>query len=276
MTPEVLNWLQSIRLTERVEPVITVYTAMFGGLDVLARPAIQRIPMRFVCFTNEPVLTPGWETVPVGTLPLDPRRSARALKLHPHLLFPDSSISVWLDASIAVVGDIAELLTYVNEALPIALFRHPDRNDIYEEALACARLSKDSSEVMAPQVQRYQAEGLPSGAGLMMTGILVRVHNARKTQDFMDSWWTEIESGSVRDQLSFPYVAWTLGPSYRELPTRYRFPPYLELRRHKRQVVYDRDGGGRVPFQYWPIMSFITRVRRRLQREWSRLLSSRT
>ena len=41
------------------------------------------------------------------------------------------------------------------------------------------------------------------------TGILLRM-NTNRVHYFNDIWWSEIQNGSLRDQLSIPYVVWKL------------------------------------------------------------------
>ena len=43
-----------------------------------------------------------------------------------------------------------------------------------------------------------------------MGGILLRRKNL-KVSLFNNKWWHEINKGSIRDQISFPYVEWKTG-----------------------------------------------------------------
>lgn len=49
--------------------------------------------------------------------------------------------------------------------------------------------------------------GYPKNNGLICDGILVRKNNDI-VNNVMNNWWSEINCGSVRDQLSFNFVSW--------------------------------------------------------------------
>jgi len=58
------------------------------------------------------------------------------------------------------------------------------------------------------QVEGYRLEGYPERNGLAASGLMIRNHNSKKVDEFMNRWWEEIRLKSKRDQLSFNYVLW--------------------------------------------------------------------
>lgn len=241
-----------------------VYTASFGGLDDVRAPAPQPNPMRFVCFVSDDSERPGWETIKVTSLPTDSRRASRAIKVFPHLLFPDHSTSIWVDASARIVGDVSLFPDYVSDESPIAVMPHAERHDVYEEERICQLLAKDDRKLMSGQVSRYRKEGLPKKSGLIQSGLIVRAHNSPACKRFMTAWWTEIEEWSVRDQLSFPYVAWKLGFNLALLPRSFASEPHLYFSEHRKHIVYDARGLAKVPLRYWPLVNLVFRARDKL------------
>lgn len=258
------EWLATIRPAAGIADVPVIYTASFGQVDDVLAPAAQSRPMRFVCFVEHDRSLPGWEAVKVGHLPWDSRRASRVIKLFPHILFPSHSTSVWVDASAHITGDISEIVQYVTADRPIAAMPHGERRDVYSEEKVCRLLAKDDPKLMRKQIERYRAEGLPRDSGLIQGGLLVRAHNSPGCTQFMQAWWNEIVTGSVRDQLSFPYVAWKLNAEVTLLPRRFASGSQVDFRPHSRQIVYDSGGRARVPFRYWPVINLAFRARDRL------------
>jgi hypothetical protein len=85
------------------------------------------------------------------------------------------------------------------------VMKHPFKICAYAEAAACVHLEMDSPYTINKQVKRYRLDGYPENNGLNMGGILLRRKNI-KISRFNNKWWKEITNGSIRDQISFPYV----------------------------------------------------------------------
>jgi hypothetical protein len=68
--------------------------------------------------------------------------------------------------------------------------------------------------------------------GLSETGMLARRHTAA-VRAMNQTWWNEIVSGSVRDQLSFDVAMWRHGLALDRMPGVARKSPYLLYRRHR-------------------------------------------
>ena len=138
----------------------------------------------------------------------DPRRSARMHKC----LTPDFEryeYSLWIDGNTSLKVPVEMLIERHLKDADIAVFKHPLRNCIYDEADACRTLGLDDDEVIMRQMLRYAREGYPTNNGLAATTYVLRRHTA-KIEAFNSLWWAEICKGSRRDQLSFDYAAWKL------------------------------------------------------------------
>lgn len=190
-----------------------VYTALYGGHDVLWEPVGQDVEARWVCFTDDPSLrSHKWEIVLDPARYADARMSAKWHKCLPHLALPDAERSIWIDASMAVdaptfVGDMLAALG----AAPFAAFRHPYRRCIYTEARASSRLPKYDGLPILEQVGHYRAEGHPARWGLWAGGVLVRQHNDERVQSLGAAWLAECDRWTYQDQLSLPFVCRSLG-----------------------------------------------------------------
>lgn len=204
--------------------MLIAYTAIFGDTE----DELQQLPSfdegvechAFLGGVTTPRIDKtGWVLQPPVFFHPDNRRRARMHKVLAHQLFPDASRTLWLDGCLTPRIDPALLAkTYVKRH-DFCTFRHGDRNCIYREAEACIQLEKDFPQVICAQMDRYRAAGFPRNCGLAETTALLRKHNTR-TARFNEHWWSELSQGSVRDQLSFDYVMWSLEMSYNKFPGR--------------------------------------------------------
>lgn len=187
---------------------VLVYTAIFGKRDFVKIPKELGFDWRFVTDDEDFTDVPGAIVTP-PPLAGDPRRSARLLKVLPHLFFPKYHRWIWLDGSASLRADVtAGFLQQVPG--PLATFRHREKDCAYHEAADCIKNDLDYELVIRMQVEGYRKEGFPEHHGLAETQVVVRDNNPR-VREFNRRWWTEVSTKSVRDQISFNYVAWKLG-----------------------------------------------------------------
>jgi hypothetical protein len=217
-----------------------VYTAIFGNKDNV--PIIDIIPndWDFVCFTDNNKLSSNlWKIVYTEGNNVDPTRSARYIKHQPHTLFPNHDISIWIDANIHLLCDINSLLYTIN-MYDFVGFQHPEKVEgIYHEGDRCIKFKKDDPEIIKKQLKKYRDESFPEKCDILATWILVRKHNLKHVIDFDNNWFKEIENGSKRDQLSFPYVAKKLNLKYGKIKcdksfTVWDMPGIFKRNRHKK------------------------------------------
>jgi hypothetical protein len=95
--------------------------------------------------------------------------------------------------------------TYLSGSTSFATYKHPDRSTLQEELDACIRMKKDHPAVMRTQLARYLHKGYPDDGGLLETTVVLR-RNCSTVMSIDADWWIEIANGSLRDQLSLPYV----------------------------------------------------------------------
>ncbi|WP_195904263.1 glycosyltransferase [Microvirga lotononidis] len=187
---------------------IVIYTAIFGEYDNLLLPERVDPSVDYVCFTDRPRNDYGiWQMRAAPYYHPDPTRIARWVKTHPHELFPDHNVAVWLDANIILKGDIHHYVGLVaGRDAHLGLIAHPHRACFYDEAEACKRLNKDSATLIDRQVEHYRKAGLPLQQPLFETGFMVVPLQKRETSDALHLWWQQIERYSRRDQLGLAWV----------------------------------------------------------------------
>jgi len=203
---------------------IVIYTAIFGAYDKLKQPPVQDISCEFICFTDNKRLlkNPGiWRVIYVKSNSMHPRMQAKYFKIMNHMVFPEGNISsqygyvnanfydytIWIDGSISIKSptfarDICSFLTN-----NWAIFKHPDRNCIFDEVNASIPLKKYEGQPLVEQASFYRAEGHPAHYGLWSCGVIVRLgHPSRELIRFCEAWWNENIRWSYQDQISFPYL----------------------------------------------------------------------
>lgn len=190
---------------------VTVYTAVFGNYDTL-RPA--RYPS--LCFTDgQAQAVEGWEyrTIYAGR---DPKWANRYCKImvHRHL---NVEYSIYHDGNIEMIVDPQVAIERWLKDADLAVFAHPRRNCVYDEAEACIREGKAQAGAVHSQMARYRQEGYPEGAGLAACWVLIRRHTPEIGR-LNEAWWAEYTKGAKRDQLSFNHTCWRLGIRYATIP----------------------------------------------------------
>lgn len=189
---------------------IVAFTAIAGNYDTLRIPRMLDPEIDYVCFSDTPRSDLGlFEIRPLPYRHADPVRAARFVKTHPHLLFPDHDIAIWMDATVIIASDMKPLVARLVAANGVAGgIPHPRRHDIYDEAYLCARARKDDLVTIAAQVARYLATGVPNGLAVPDSSFMIWNLRHAAAAPVLDSWWSEIETGSRRDQISISYAFW--------------------------------------------------------------------
>lgn len=190
--------------------MIFFYTALYG--DHIPLLEFDTKGVEFRCYTDRKLESKTWKIIHTDKQrDTDPRMAAKFFKMFPtangHL---PGDISVWIDASIRVT-DVHEMVKVIKAALKghdLALFKHPERTNIYDEATASMAMpNKYAGLPLIEQVETYRRLGLPDDAGLWAGGVIARRHSVDRT-NFENDWWTENVEWSYQDQLSLPYVLW--------------------------------------------------------------------
>lgn len=217
---------------------LAVFTAMFGeGLYLkedrlrggweLKEPTAST-SADFYCYTDRPGITsPVWSVV---TLPdaYDPRRAARWIKIPAHTTLPDYDWTLWLDCRYTLNVDpvpIAE--DFDRRGIEFAALRHPDRDNIADEATAILKLNKAPEDKLLGQLEHYKSQGWGPGMKTLTTsgGFLLR-KNSPRVQMFNALWWYEVRKWTLRDQMSLDYAANEVGLPIHYMEGDYRKNPY--------------------------------------------------
>ena len=119
-----------------------VYTVNFGNYDNLSSPKNDP-SVAHVCFhDSSSKVPPGWRGVLVDKL-RNTWIQSRAFKCLPHILFPNSACSLYVDSSF-IFRQPASIFISEKCVPPFTAFIHPNRKSVHEEILECQRCNKRS------------------------------------------------------------------------------------------------------------------------------------
>jgi len=188
---------------------IVVYTCIVGNYDILKEVVHMEKNIEYICFTDQTIESKTWKIKPIPDFlkSFEPAKIARCMKILPHLFLQEYNISLWVDGSIQILGEIK---SFIDENLKnyFAIPKHPDRVCVYEEADAIIKLNKDSDKIVEKQIAQYKNKKYPQNNGMVQSGIIIRKHNDKRCIIIGELWWKEVRTYSKRDQLSFNYSIW--------------------------------------------------------------------
>ena len=189
--------------------MIVVYTVITGAYEQLR-------PTKYgeVCLTDSDLGScKGWKIQKIKSLDPDPRRASRHPKMMPHKYFPNAEYTIYIDGNVRLLCPpkvvVKDFLKHNN----MALFPHPERKCIYQEAEKCLKYKKADTTKVAEQLKFYYEEKFPANFGLTACWVIVR-RNTPEVQRFGEGWWAIYSRFSQRDQLSFDFVRWQMGMKY--------------------------------------------------------------
>jgi hypothetical protein len=186
--------------------LFTVYTAIFGRPEAMYRPPRYEYGVRWVCFTDQPVLKKyfWWETVLMDCPHDDPALGNRLLKCKPWLVIPNGD-TVYCDPTIQWRRCPSRLGP---RTVPLVATPHPGRDIVREEIGRCT-VGRMISRNKAIQIARMVDLNMP----LPLCSAFWR-WDCDEVRRFGEEWWRLVSTVAGRDQLFFCYAAKVAGCPY--------------------------------------------------------------
>lgn len=191
-----------------------IYTFIFGGYDDLKEPEIVSQGWDYICFTDDKnLISEVWEikqfTRDEKSIGLNNKRLAMMHMILFHKVLPQYDVSISIGGQIKINCNLYLFLkNNWNERHEMISVLHPQRDFIYEEAIACLDQRKDENNVIEDHINRYKKDKYPAHNGLYATGVIVRKHSSLPLKTMCELWFDEYIRGSKRDQLSLNYAIW--------------------------------------------------------------------
>jgi hypothetical protein len=209
-----------------VPPRTCVYTALIGRYERLnEQPVAARSAWPFICLTDDPTLrSDTWQVRLVQPVfAMDPVRSARELKIRPHLHLADVDQSLYIDNSVLLRAPPEAIVARHAGDAPMALPRHSYRDSTMDEFLEVSRLGYDDQGRIFEQLNHYLLACPEVLAEVpYWTAILWRDHRHPQVRDMAERWAAQVHRYSRRDQLSVnAALAWAgLSPAVIDIDNR--------------------------------------------------------
>lgn len=212
-----------------VHPKILVLSANLGKFERPVPHTKQSIPHDVRVLTDM--------DFPPRKNSMTPRLQARIPKMMAWQMFPGYDYYIWVDSScrLARKDSIEWFLKKLgNEDL--AVFKHPHRNTVKEEA----DYIKHRLDIKCPYITpRYEGERLddqmavvnPNGELYATTAFIYK--NDTPAQDLLTIWWLHTSLYHSIDQLSLHTAIVNSGASHAVIPDNYLKCKYLEYTRKK-------------------------------------------
>jgi lipopolysaccharide biosynthesis glycosyltransferase len=98
----------------------------------------------------------------------------RYFKLFLHLFFKDYELSIYIDASYIINGDLNELLLKaLNPSFDLYFIQHPFRKKVFQEFKAILKYKKENRKIINLVRKRYIKENFPDNLGLTENNIII-------------------------------------------------------------------------------------------------------
>ena len=139
----------------------------------------------YFLFTDKNYKNTNWTIISISNLiekmNISKVKMTRYIKLFPHLFFKDYELSIYLDATFIIIGDLNELLLKaLNPSFDLYLIQHPKRNKVFREFKAVLKLKKENKAIVNLIRKRYIKEKFPDNLGVTENSIIIRRHNEKK------------------------------------------------------------------------------------------------
>ena len=237
-----------------------IYSANFGSYDSPKDPIFIESDIDYLYFTDNPEIQSDlWHVIFIDSNLFDSRMMARIFKHLPHFFLTQYRSSLWVDAQITINKASASYIFSLLDNRSFICFRHNRRTKVFYEAIACIRIGHDSIKKIVTQYISYRLDGFKDYDPLIASGVLARNHMKKNIFIFQELWFKEIFNRSIRDQLSFNYLASKESLEYSTFPEK--MSDLFSLNNHQHYGVY-KNGALRIPFQrriYRIISGFLKR-----------------
>lgn len=246
--PDIFNFLK--HLNQKVintKNTNVVYSANFGSYDNLTDVNFIEEGIDYIYFTDNPkIKSSSWNIILLENISFDPRMAARVIKHLPHMFLKNYESSMWIDAQIKIDKVSPKKLFIELSDSDYICFKNWHRNRVYLEVLACIRIGHDSIYKILSQYLKYKFNGFKDDRDLIASGVLLRKHLKQNIINFQEEWMYQIYSKSIRDQLSFNYVADVEDLNYSIFNENMQ--DFFSLSKHKRYGYY-KNNKLKIPLQ---------------------------
>lgn len=208
----------STNLIDYKERKIAVYYVVLGGYDNIPEPYIEFKNVDYILFVDTPNEYRYLENkfvvkkIPDNVVNMGKVLANRYLKFHPKEFLKEYEYSIYMDGNVRIVSDIRSFIQKCNNKCGLAMHAHRERDCVYDEAEVCILLRRGNASKLKKQIEKYRQDGMPQHYGMCEATIIVADLRNANAVTMLNKWWQEFyASGSMRDQVAWPYVLWKNG-----------------------------------------------------------------
>ncbi len=216
-------------------PRIAIISANMGNFDPVVEPVAQSVQVDYYRFTDE--------NFPRRFCAMTPRMQARIPKCFGWQMVPGYDYYLWIDSSLSIINS-ETVVWFLDKCKDVdaVFFRHPDRNNIREEADFIEKKIQSGNRYLSPRYtnesSREELSEIFSDPGfednlLIASGAFIYKLND-KTIAMMKEWWYHISRYHIVDQLGLPYAIYKAGCSINIIEEHYMYNPYIAYTRNKK------------------------------------------
>ncbi len=187
-----------------------VYTVLFGGYETLNELTFKKNESTsYICFTDDEKLRSDTWEIRLITPPVlnDSIRSSRFLKMLGHRYFPQNSKCLYIDNSVELRVDGAEILEATLTSESVAFMPHSLRKTVRNEFFIVAAYGLATQNNLWSQFKRYKHLYPRVLREKPYWGGMIAKINCQETDNFMSIWYSEYMKYTKRDQLSLNVAA---------------------------------------------------------------------
>lgn len=241
-----LNFDKKLNYIKKLKKV--VYTIILGGYDKV-KSIIKENGYDYFLITDnnsiKKIKNINWTILDIPekikNLNISLVKKQRFIKLHPHLFFKKYDLSIYIDGTFIIKGNLDEfLLRIFSPNFYLYTFEHPTRNSIFKEIKACIMSKKEKKSMGQLIFKKYKQEKFPDNKGLIESCLLIRKHNEQECINIMNNWYEEIKNYSHRDQLSFNYIYWKNNIKLKYITKKYASKYFYQQNIHLIKTNYFR------------------------------------
>lgn len=203
---------------------IAVVTSTIGTNDLISPTKwLDKVDYHAFVEPHKLATADMWNRHEYISFSLDPRfknrRDAKIYKVCPHLFLPNYEYYIWVDSTHILEADPEKIIDEYLSGCDVAVFKHPERDCVYEEGEIVKNIGYDHANLVTDQLDFYREMDYPENNGLYELPVRIQKNNLR-TQQLGLMWWEQICMFSSRDQISFPFVCHELNIKPNIMPGR--------------------------------------------------------
>lgn len=153
----------------------------------------------YVAFTNQ--FSSTWDVMKPCDKFKDNAFNSKIHKILTHK-YLDGDYFLWIDGGVTLKSNPEELVELMGDK-NFLFFKHPVRDCLFDEAMACREFGRGNIDDIIEQYESYFE--FPKHTGLIGSAVFVKKNN-KEANAVMEKWWVEISRYSARDQISWPMI----------------------------------------------------------------------